>query len=104
MCRQGFAAAAHHSLRPPVFSRGCWGRSLVDENRASGQVLLLLLLKPDRAGSLRSAEGLKPRGNGFDEAALQAVKNAQFLPAVHHGVQVPCRALLPISFRLWSGP
>lgn len=68
--------------------------------RLEGQVLLLLDL--DHAGSLRSAEVLEPGGHGFDEAALTAVNKALFLPAVRDGVQVACRALLPVSFRLRS--
>lgn len=63
-----------------------------------GQVLLMLEL--DRAGMLRQVNVVEPAGNGFDEAALLAVKNARFQPASDRGVQVACRALLPISFRL----
>jgi protein TonB len=68
--------------------------------RREGRVLLQLKLDSD--GRLRSATVVEPAGYGFDASALEAVHRARFAPASHEGRSVPCVALLPISFSLAS--
>ncbi|WP_308776074.1 energy transducer TonB [uncultured Bilophila sp.] len=63
-----------------------------------GQVLMELTI--DAEGRLMSASIKKSGGNGFDEAALEAVRKAIFRPATHNGRPSACIVLLPIHFTL----
>ncbi|MBS1375321.1 MAG: energy transducer TonB [Desulfovibrionaceae bacterium] len=63
-----------------------------------GQVLMELMI--DAEGRLMSASIKKSGGNGFDEAALEAVRKAIFRPATHNGRPATCIVLLPIHFTL----
>lgn len=63
-----------------------------------GTVLLRLAI--DARGTLTAVEVVERGGHGFDEAALAAVRGSRFRPARQGGVAVPCRALLPIQFKL----
>ena len=51
-------------------------------------------------GRLMNASIKKSGGNGFDEAALEAVRKASFRPATHNGRPAACIVLLPILFTL----
>ncbi|MFQ9865887.1 MAG: energy transducer TonB [Bilophila wadsworthia] len=66
--------------------------------RYRGQVLMELMI--DAEGRLMSASIKKSGGNGFDEAALEAVRKAIFRPATHNGRPATCIVLLPIHFTL----
>lgn len=61
---------------------------------------VLLRLSIDARGTLTAVEIVERAGHGFDEAALAAVRGSRFRPARQGGVAVPCRALLPIRFKL----
>jgi len=63
-----------------------------------GTVLLRLTL--DESGALKAVEIVERAGYGFDEAAVAAVRASRFRPAMHHGVHVAVRAMLPIRFEL----
>jgi len=53
------------------------------------QGTVLLLIEIDEAGTVVNAEVLQPIGNGFDEAALEAVKQMTFTPAKTEAGPVP---------------
>lgn len=76
----------------PVYPR--FARRLGKE----GTVLLRLAI--DESGTLTTVEIVERAGHGFDEAAVAAVRTSRFKPARHRGVPVPCRALLPVRFKL----
>lgn len=63
-----------------------------------GAVLLRLAI--DASGKLTKVELVKGSGNGFDEAAIDAVKQSTFSPAVRNGRPISCLALLKIRFQL----
>jgi TonB family protein len=68
--------------------------------RREGHVLMQLEIS--RTGKLTSANILEPAGYGFDEAALEAVSEVHFSPALRNGEPVACIALLPVHFQLES--
>lgn len=63
-----------------------------------GTVLLRLFI--DENGTLTNVEVVERGGHGFDEVAVSAVKASRFKPARQGSLPVPCRALLPIRFKL----
>jgi protein TonB len=63
-----------------------------------GLVLLRLTIGP--RGELRDVAVVESGGQGFDEAALAAVKASVYAPAMRGGRGVECAALLPIRFTL----
>jgi len=65
---------------------------------------ILIQLEISRTGKLTSANILEPAGYGFDEAALKAVSEVHFTPALSNGEAVACIALLPVHFQLESHP
>ena len=71
---------------------------LAQRKGIEGQVLMELMI--DAEGRLMSASIKKSGGNGFDEAALEAVRKAIFRPATHNGRPATCIVLLPIHFTL----
>lgn len=73
---------------------------LARELAKEGTVLLLLTI--DERGRLLNVEVMKSAGSGFDEEAVQAVKNSTFSPARRAGKPVMCRAHLPVRFVLRS--
>ena len=73
---------------------------LARENGKEGTVLLRLTI--DERGRLTGVEIVNGAGFGLDEAAVQAVRNSTFGPAVRDGKPVKCRASLPIRFVLKS--
>jgi periplasmic protein TonB len=66
-----------------------------------GTVLLRLTI--DASGKLIRVEVIKGPGNGFDDEAVQAVKQSSYSPAVQNGRPTGCLALLKIEFQLNSG-
>jgi protein TonB len=55
----------------------------------------------DESGALVSAQVLTSSGHAsLDRAALEAVRQARFQPAVQRGKPVPCRLIIPIRFQL----
>ena len=71
---------------------------LAQRKGIEGQVLMELMI--DAEGRLMSASIKKSGGNGFDEAALEAVRKAIFRPATQNGRPATCIVLLPIHFTL----
>ncbi|MCE5245000.1 MAG: TonB family protein [Syntrophobacteraceae bacterium] len=63
-----------------------------------GTVLLRVTI--DERGLPVEVEILNRAGSGFDEEAVQAVRNSVFTPARKDGRPVACRALLPVRFTL----
>lgn len=61
---------------------------------------VLLRLRIDRSGAVRSGEVVESAGYGFDESALEAVRKSRFSPATRNGRPVECLALLPVQFVL----
>lgn len=70
------------------------------ESGKEGTVLLRLAI--DEHGRLTEVDIVKGAGFGLDEAAVQAVRNSTFGPAMRDGKPVKCRASLPIRFVLKS--
>lgn len=63
-----------------------------------GRVVLSLVV--DKEGKVAEATILKSADQGFNLAALEAVKKWRFKPAQFDGQPAACRILQPISFRL----
>lgn len=63
-----------------------------------GTVLLRVTI--DERGLPVEVEILNRAGSGFDEEAVQAVRNSVFTPARKDGRPIACRALLPVRFAL----
>lgn len=63
-----------------------------------GRVILKLLI--DRSGKLQKVEVVEFAGFGFTEAAIAAVKNSTYLPAIRNGEKITTKALIPIRFHL----
>ena len=62
--------------------------------------LVVLELWIDEKGVLRKMDVVKSAGWGFDEAALESVRNTAFDPAIVDNKQVASRIRLPIRFKL----
>ncbi len=62
--------------------------------------IVLLKLFIDKEGRLKKVEVLKDDGYGFASAAVKAIRQSTFLPAVKNGVPVDSEALLTIRFRI----
>ncbi len=62
--------------------------------------VVLLRLTIDSSGKLIEIEVIEKAENGFDEAAVEAVKRSSFSPAIRNGQPVECLALLKIAFQL----
>jgi protein TonB len=54
----------------------------------------------EATGRVMEARVIKSAGFGFDEAALEAVSNAWFEPAMVDEESVPVRVLIPVKFEL----
>lgn len=66
--------------------------------RIEGTVIIQFVV--DKEGRVESAEVARGIGGGCDEAALQAVLEAQFEPGRQRGEAVRVRSTLPVRFRL----
>ncbi len=71
-----------------------------EARRLGKEGVVVLKLHLDAEGAVESVEVLETPGYGLDEAARQAVLRSRFHPATVGGVPVPCRAILPVNFRL----
>lgn len=65
--------------------------------------LVTLRLRLDASGALKEVSVVEPAGNGFDEAAVEAVRRSAFGSATVDGIPVPCQAILPVRFTLAGG-
>lgn len=63
-----------------------------------GTVVLRVTI--DERGRATQVELLKGAGSGFDEEAVDAVRNSTYVPATRNGKPVTCRAILPVRFVL----
>jgi len=63
-----------------------------------GTVVLRVTL--DEKGLLKDVKVIQKAGFGFDEAAVNAVKESKFRPAKQRGIPVACRALWKVKFAL----
>lgn len=61
---------------------------------------VLLRLSISETGQMTHIELLEDPGNGFAEAAVEAVSSSSFTPARHNGKPIAVRATLPIRFTL----
>lgn len=68
--------------------------------RAGVQGKVLVAVFVDETGSVVSAEVLKDVGAGLGEAALDAVKDLQFIPGKENGKPAKARMVMPFSFKL----
>ena len=85
----GGTAALQERLTYPRFCR---------EAGIEGRVLVQFVVGTD--GSVTDAVISRGIGGGCDEAALEAVKSAQFTPGRQRGRPVRVRFALPVTFRL----
>lgn len=65
-----------------------------------GAVLLRVTINEE--GRVAKVEVLQKAGFGFDEAAVQAIRESTFVPAKRDGRSLSCIALLPVRFQLQS--
>jgi len=63
-----------------------------------GTVVLRITI--DERGGLKDVKVVQKAGFGFDEAAVNAVKESKFRPAKQRGIPVACRALWKVKFAL----
>lgn len=54
----------------------------------------------DHTGAVQDAEVVRSAGNGFDEIALAAARQARFIPATKDSIKVKTWTVLPLVFRL----
>lgn len=63
-----------------------------------GRVYLQFVVQPD--GRVTDAVVTRGIGAGCDEAALEMVRNAKFIPGVQDGMRVPVKMSIPVTFKL----
>lgn len=63
-----------------------------------GKVYVLAFI--DEGGNVTNAKVIRGIGAGCDEAALDAVKQAKFIPGAHNGKNVKVQVTIPIVFKL----
>ncbi|HLX08232.1 MAG TPA: energy transducer TonB [Thermoanaerobaculia bacterium] len=68
--------------------------------RAGLQGLVVLKVEVDERGRVGAIEVLRGLGNGFDEAAVAAVRRWRFRPATRNGKPIKVFHVIPFDFRL----
>lgn len=68
--------------------------------RRGREGVVVLRLTIGACGELKDAVVVEGGGNGFEDAALAAVRASTYAPATKQGESVECSALLPIRFAL----
>ncbi|MDH5672185.1 MAG: TonB family protein [Myxococcales bacterium] len=76
---------------PEAFAQGIMGR-----------VVVQVLINAD--GSVREASVVQGAGHGFDEAALEAVRQFEFEPATRNGEPIPAKIHYPYVFEIQAAP
>jgi len=71
--------------------------------RAGIEGTVFITFVVDEEGGVMDAEVVRGIGGGTDEAALEAVREARFVPGRHRGEPVRVRMALPVRFRLDEG-
>ena len=64
----------------------------------SGKVYVMAFI--DESGSVKDVKVIKGIGGGCDEAAVNAIKSAEFVPGSNKGKPVKVKMSLPINFQL----
>ncbi|MGD8863592.1 MAG: TonB family protein [Myxococcales bacterium] len=67
------------------------------EQGLSARVVIEVVIGAD--GTIQEASVVEPVGHGFDEAALQAVRQFEFAPATRDGEPIPARIHYPYVFQ-----
>jgi TonB family protein len=98
------AAAAAPELRPPQLLESVEAAYPEQARAARREGTVLLRLAIDAEGRVTEAEVIQPAGDGFDEAAREAVLQFRFQPAKRNGESVASRILFPYEFRLPPEP
>jgi len=62
--------------------------------------LVVLRLSISEEGKLITVEVVEGAGDGFDKAAIKAIRQSKFLPAKRNGKPVACQAVVPVRFKL----
>jgi TonB family protein len=93
-------AAAEPQLVPPVLVEQLRAPYPHDAEVAGIEGVVGLELLVDETGKVTSASVTRPAGNGFDEAALAAVKAFVFRPATYDGKPVPVKITYRYQFVL----
>ena len=68
--------------------------------RANREAVVMVEFTVDVNGKATDIKVAKPKGFGFDEAAIEAIKKWRFTPAKKGGESVPMRVRQPIRFNL----
>ena len=68
--------------------------------RANREAVVILEFTVDVNGKATDIKVAEPKGFGFDEAAIDAIKRWRFTPAKKDGASVPMRVRQPIRFNL----
>ncbi len=72
-----------------------------EARKAKFQGIVMLWVIVDAQGLVRNVQISKQLGMGLDEEAVKTVSTWRFKPALEHGVAVPVRAQVEVSFRLF---
>ena len=84
----GMKAIAEHVVYPEV----------AKTNKLEGKVLVKVLI--DEKGNAASTEILESLSIECDKAAVDAIKNVKFNPAIKDGKKIKCEVVIPVQFKL----
>lgn len=84
----GMKAIAEHVVYPEV----------AKSNKLEGKVLVKVLI--DEKGNVSSTEILESLSIECDKAAVDAIKNVKFNPAIKDGKKIKCEVVIPVQFKL----
>ncbi len=100
---EGIARVGEPGVNPPVFTRKIAPQYPHDglKKKVEGYVILEAVLKRDgTVGDINVLRGLEQGKYGFEQEALAAVRQWQFLPAERDNVTIDVRMTLKIDFAL----
>ena len=91
-------------FQPPVVLDSPAGRYPEAMAAAGKEAVVVLAIDLDEAGAITAVSVAEPAGNGFDEAAIEAVKKFRFRPATRDGKPVAARLTWRYRFVLSDAP
>ncbi|MEO6849612.1 MAG: energy transducer TonB [Mucilaginibacter sp.] len=75
----------------------------IDAREKNLQALVYVTFVVDKDGSVTNIKVAKPKGNGFDEAAVKALKSSpRWIPGATFGIPFRKQFTIPISFSLYD--
>lgn len=91
-------------FKAPVLLEAPEGRYPEAMAAAGKEASVVLTIDVDEKGVIGAVAVAEPAGNGFDEAAIEAVKNYRFQPATRDGKPVAARITYRYQFVLRAAP